>query len=487
MTVTITGRTLTLDELVRVARDGEEVRLDTAAREEMGRTRAVVEDVLAAGTPAYGVTTAVGVLKRVPLEGPDADAYAQRMIRQHRMAQGPLAPADVVRATLLLQLNAFASGLPGVRPRVAERLIETLALPEPPPVRVLGSVGQADLAPLADLAGAVFADVELAAGEGLAVITGNPFATAWAALALADLERLLDALDVAGALSLEGLGANLSVLHPAVEAARPQPGLAASLAILRRLLAGSAIGAPDASRNLQDPLTFRNVAHLHGAARDALAHARGVLDVELNASQGNPMVVAAEGRVVSVANFEIAGLAAALDYQRIVLATVLATSAERVVKLLETTWSGLPTGLAGSDNASDAGLEYLGIAVQALAAEARLLAAPVSFELVSTAHAEGIEDRTTMAPLAARRTAEMVGLGVRVVAVELTVAAQAAELRGVQRLGTGTAAAHRAVRRTIPFTGPGDVVPELEPLVEAVGRGEFEPGRLFEGREPVQG
>ena len=481
MSILITGRTLTLDELVRVARDGEAVRLDPAAREEMARTRAVVEDVLASGTPAYGVTTAVGVLKRVPLEGPDADAYAQRMIRHHRVAQGALAPIDVVRATLLLQLNAFASGLPGVRPLLADRLVEILALPEPPPVRVLGSVGQADLAPLADLSGAVFADVELAAGEGLALITGNPFSTAWAALALADLGRLLDALDVAGALSLEGLGANLSVLHPAVEAARPHPGLAASLGTLRRLLDGSALWAPDASRNLQDPLTFRNVAHLHGAARDALAHARAVLDVELNASQGNPMVVAGEGRVVSVANFEIAGLAAALDYQRIVLATVLGAAAERVVKLLETSWSGLPTGLAASDEPSDAGLEYLGIAVQALAAEARLLAAPVSFELVSTSHAEGIEDRTTMAPLAARRTAEMVALGRRIAAVELTVAAQAAELRGVDRLGTGTAAAHRAVRRVIPFVGPGDVVPDVEPLVEAVARGRVRSGSLIGG------
>ena len=478
MSILITGRTLTLDELVRVARDGEAVRLDDAAREEMGRTRAVVEDVLAAGTPAYGVTTAVGVLKRVPLEGPDADAYAQRMIRHHRVAQGSLAPIDVVRATLLLQLNAFASGLAGVRPLLAERLVEVLALPEPPPVRVLGSVGQADLAPLADLSGVVFADVELAAGEGLALITGNPFSTAWAALALADLGRLIDALDVAGALSLEGLGANLSVLHPAVEAARPHPGLATSLGTLRRLLEGSFLWAPDASRNLQDPLTFRNVAHINGSARDALAHARGVLDVELNASQGNPIVVAGEGRVVSVANFEIAGLAATLDYQRIVLATVLAASAERTVKLLETSWSGLPTGLASADEPSDAGLEYLGIAVQALAAEARLLAGPVSFELVSTSHAEGIEDRTTMAPLAARRTAEMVALGRRIAAIELTVAAQAAELRGLDRLGTGTVAAHRAVRRVIPFVGPGDVVPDVEALVEAIARAEFGPGSL---------
>ena len=116
---------------------------------------------------------------------------------------------------------------------MAERLVEILALPNRRRCAVLGSVGQADLAPLADLSGAVFADVELAAGEGLALITGNPFSTAWAALALADLGRLLDALDVAGALSLEGLGANLSGLHPAVEAARPQPGLAVSLGTLR--------------------------------------------------------------------------------------------------------------------------------------------------------------------------------------------------------------------------------------------------------------
>jgi histidine ammonia-lyase len=320
----------------------------------------------------------------------------------------------------------------------------------------------------------VFDGVDLAAGEGLALITGNAFATGGAALALADLAQLIAALDVAAALSLEALGANLSVLHPAVETGRPHPGLAVSLRTLRALLDGSSAWESGTSRNLQDPLSFRNVAHLHGAARDALAHGRAVLDVELNASQGNPIVVADEGSVVSVANFEIAGLAAALDYQRIVLATVLGAAAERVVKLLETPWSGLPTGVAASGDPDDAGLAYLGIAVQALAAEARLLAAPVSFELVSTAHAEGIEDRTTMAPLAARRTAEMVALGRRIAAVELTVAAQAVELRGTGQLAKGTAAAHRTIRGIIPFVGPGDVVPDVEPLVEAVERGELE-------------
>jgi histidine ammonia-lyase len=202
-------------------------------------------------------------------------------------------------------------------------------------------------------------------------------------------------------------------------------------------------------------------------------HVDGQLAIELRASQGNPIVVLEERRVVSVADFEILPLAAALDYMRIVLASALGASAERAVKMLETPWSGLPTGLTPSPDRSDPGLSYLGIAVQALAGEARLLAAPVSYESVSTAHAEGIEDRTSLAPLAARRLGDMVGLGARIVAIELTVAAQAGELRGIDPRGEGTAAVFKRVRGHVPFLATGDVVPDVEPLADAVGRGEM--------------
>jgi histidine ammonia-lyase len=477
MTVLITGRSLTLDEVVRVARHREPVQLDPTARERMSRARAVVERVVAAGNAAYGITTGVGVLKRVPLEGSAADDYARRMVRQHRVGQGPSAPPDVVRATLLLQLNAFASGLPGVRPLLADRLVDALA-GDPPAVRILGSVGQADLAPLAEIAEAVLAETELAAGEGLALVTGNSFATAWAALALIDTGVLLDALDVAAAISLEGALANLSILDPVAIQARPSASLALVLDRFRALLDGST--AWQSPRNLQDPLTFRNVPQIHAVARDALAHVESVVARELNASQGNPTVDVEGARVVSGANFEIVGLAAALDYLRIVLATVLTTAGERVVKLLESTWSGLPTGLAAADDPSDAGLAYLGIAVQALVGDARLLAGPVSFELASSAHAEGIEDRTTLAPLAARRTAEMVGLGRRVVAVELAVASQAVELRGSTPIGRGIARAIEVVREVVPFVRTGDYVPDVEPLVDLVASGRFEPADLID-------
>lgn len=472
MTIELTGRDLEREAVVRVARDGEPVRLAEASRAHMTSTRAVVRQALARGDAIYGTTTAVGVLKRVGVAPEAADRYASWMLGHHVVGQGPDASGDVVRATMLRLANHFAEGSTGVRPELADRLVEALNTGTTPRVRIIGSVGQGDLSPMAELADALFAGFPLEPGEGTALVANNAFATGWAALAVADVAALLDTMDVAGALSLEGFAANASMLHEAIGAARPYPGLQRTLARLGRLLQGSAIWDPGVARNLQDPLTFRNLPHIQGACRDVLEHVDRQLAIELNASQGNPIVVPAEDRLISVANFEVLPLAVALDYLRIVLATALTASAERTVKALGTPWSGLPTGLVPVADTPEAGLTYLSLAAQSLAIEARLLAAPVSFELASTSHAEGIEDRTTMAPLAARRLAEMAGLGARIVAIELAVAAQAAQLRGI-RLGSWTSQAYAVIRRVVPFLDVGDHVPDVEPLTELVRGGEL--------------
>ena len=145
---------------------------------------------------------------------------------------------------------------------------------------------------------------------------------------------------------------------------------------------------------------------------------------------------------------------------------------EQVVRVAGGGERGLPTGLAPDGATSHAGLTYLSLAAQSLAVEARLLAAPVSFELASTAHAEGIEDRTTMAPLAARRLAEIVELGGAIVSIELAVGAQAVELGG-HRPGVGTARAVAAVRQHVPSLGMGDQVPDVHGLAAAVRNGEI--------------
>ena len=469
MTVVLTGSALTLDEVVRVARDGEAVALAPSVARTMARARGTVEAALARGDQVYGLTTAVGVLKRVPLAGSDAASFNARLLENHRVGQGPPAARDVVRATMLRLANGFAAGHAGVRPVLAQRLVQALDRGDCPVVRQLGSLGESDLAPLADLAADLFADADLAAGEGLALLDNNAFSTGAAALAVHDARRLLDAADAAGALSLEAFAANLTILHPAVVAARPDGGLERVVERLRRLLDGSYLWRAGSARNLQDPLTFRSLAAVHGACHDAMDYVERRLDVELNAAQGNPLVDPGEDRLISVADFETLALAAALDLARIALAPLLTSADERALKLLETPWSGLPTGLAPASGTAESGLSMYAIAGEAMTAEARLLAQPVSFELASSAGAEGIEDRATMLPLGARRLTDMADLGERIVAIELLLAAQAVELRGSGPLGRGTRRVFEAVRERVPFVGAGDPPPaDIEGLVELI-------------------
>jgi histidine ammonia-lyase len=471
--VTVSGEDLTLDEVLRVARAREGVELAPEAVERVRRGRAVVDRLLAEGKSVYGLNTGVGVRKRVAVANADQDAFNRRLILEHRVGQGPAAPDDVVRAMTLRLANGLARGSAGVRLELVEHVIAALNNGAIPSVRLLGSYGQADLPANADLVHGLLGDFELAAKEGLALLNHNAFSTALGALAIADARRLLDALDTAGALDLEAFAANLSVLHPAVGVHRPHPGLQESLGRIRTLLEGSSLW-DDTPRELQDPLVFRTLPQVHGAARSALAYAASVLAIELNASQENPLLVAEEGRIVSVGNFDVLPLAAALDFMRIALAPALTSASERSIKLLQTPLTGLGEGLATEIGLAESALSEFGVPLQAIAAEARLLAAPVSTEHGSSIHHEGIEDRITLAPLAARRLAEQVGLGERLVAIELVVAAQAVDRRGHPRLGAGTGAAYDAVRRLVPETARGEPPPQdLEPVRDLVRSGEL--------------
>lgn len=476
MTVLIDGASLSIGDVVAVAEHGQDAALSQVGRERMLAHREVVMELLARGDAVYGLTTGVAERKRVRI-GPSGQAgYNRSLLRTHRIAQGPPASPAVVRATMLIMANGFAKGVAGVRPELADLVISALNHGIVPPVRTLGSVGAADLGPLADLANALveWGSFELAPNESLALIDSNAFSTACAALALTRTEQLLDTLDVAAALDFEAYAANMSVLHPIVGETRPSPGVRSTLSNLQSLLAGSVLSEPGTARNLQDPLTFRCVPQIHGAARDALGYATATVERELNSSQGNPVVVLAERSVVSVGNFDPVAMSASLDFVRIGLAPAVTSAAERTVKLLQGPSSGLSPGLAQDPATGDDGLAEFAVAVQSLAVEVRLLAQPVSFELASSSKAEGIEDRTTMAPLSARRLDELVALVWRVLAVELVVAAQAIELRQLGALGWGTSVAYEAIRRRVASTSAQSPLPDdLEPLVDALSEGEL--------------
>jgi len=482
MTITLNGSDLTVTQVVAAARHGETVALAPEAIAAMRVSRAVVQDVLAGGVPVYGLTTGVGERKAYLLDPAERQRFNHRLVLNHRIAQGDVAPADVVRGAMLCLANSYAKGVTGVRPELAEMIVTLLNEGFAPPVRRLGSLGQGDLGPMADLAHGLItrSGFEVAENEGLALVSSNAFTTAWACLATADAEALLAVFDVAGALDLEAFGANLACLHPVIEQIRPFPGLAATLDRLRLLLAGSYLWQPGAARFLQDPLTFRCIPHIHGAARDALGYARNILHLELNSSQSNPVVVVPAGnepgRIVSVGNFDTGPLAAALDFLRIALAPVVTSANERAVKLLQAPFSGLPAGLAALSGSPDDALAELATSGQAITVEARTLAHPVSYELASSVKGEGIEDRATMAPLSARRLADMISLCARVAAIEFVVAAQAIDLRAPGQLGLGTGRAYRMIRELVPFTQADGTLPaDLEPLIELVTRGTLTP------------
>ena len=490
MTIRLNGSDLTVTQVVAVARHGETVALAPEAIAAMRRSRAIVQDVLAAGEPVYGLTTGVGERKAYLLDPAARQRFNHRLVLNHRIAQGDAAPPDVVRGAMLCLANSYAKGVTGVRPELAEMIVTLLNEGFAPPVRRLGSIGQGDLGPMADLAHGLItrSGFEVAENEGLALVSSNAFTTAWACLATADAGALLAVFDVAGALDLEAFGANVACLHPVIEQIRPFPGLIATLRQLRLLLAGSYLWQPGAARFLQDPLTFRCLPQIHGAARDALGYVMNILQIELNSSQSNPVVVvpagnepgnepgSGQGRIVSVGNFDMGPLAAALDFLRIALAPVVTSANERAVKLLQAPYSGLAAGLAALTGSPDDALAELATSGQAITVEARTLAHPVSYELVSSVKGDGIEDRATMAPLSARRLADMVQLCARVAAIEFVVASQAIDLRVSGQLGLGTGRAYRMIRELVPFTQADGTLPaDLEPLVELVTRGTLTP------------
>ena len=276
MTIMLNGSDLTVTQVVAAARHGEAVALAPAAIAAMRQARTVVEEVLGPGEPVYGLTTGVGERKAYLLDPAERQRFNHRLVLNHRIAQGDAAPADVVRGAMLCLANSYAKGVTGVRPELAEMIVTLLNEGFAPPVRRLGSIGQGDLGPMADLAHGLItrSGFEVAENEGLALVSSNAFTTAWACIATADAAALLAVFDVAGALDLEAFGANLTCLHPVIEQTRPFPGLAATLGQLRLLLAGSYLWQPGAARFLQDPLTFRCIPHIHGAARDALDYAQ---------------------------------------------------------------------------------------------------------------------------------------------------------------------------------------------------------------------
>jgi len=493
--IELDGATLRIEDVVDVARRHQRVTVPEQALDRIREARAVVEDVLERGTPAYGLNTGLGAFSREAVPADDLERFAIATVADQTASYGRQLPQDAVRAMMVTRANAMASAGVGVRTELVVALADLLNAGVHPVVREFGSVGESDLYEMADVGKVLIGrgraefrgqvhdgaralelagltPMRLAPKEALAIISFNGLTIGSGSLVLHDISELFANLQVAAALSLEGFGANLSILHPAVAAARPHPGQLAASAGLRDLLEGSPLlDSGRVPRNLQDPLSFRCLPQTHGALHDVVSDAWRKMSLELNSACDNPLVVLDERAIVSNGNFDVTVLALAFDGVRLALTAIAKMAAERVHKHLWSSFSDLTTYLAGGGTAFG-GLRAVGRRCASLAAEARDLANPVSVNYGAQL-AEGIEDHGNLAPLAVRRTHELVSLCHAMVAEELVVAAEAVDLRGAE-LGAGTRVAYDLVRRHIPRVE--DVTtwkPDMPALVDLVAHGEL--------------
>lgn len=463
---------LGLDDVVAVARDGAKVELAAEARARMRASRAVVERALAEGRVVYGVTTGFGELKdrHIPLE--DVRQLQVNLVRSHSAGVGRFAPPEVVRAMLLLRAASLAQGRSGVRPEVVEMLLDMLERQVTPVVPEQGSVGASgDLAPLAHLAAVMLGEGEawlgeqrmpaglalrgahlqpltLEAKEGLALVNGTQFSTAFAALACADAQRVWEAAVAAAALSTEVLMGSFQPARADVMALRPYPGALEAAARLRGYAAGSRIveSHRDCGR-VQDAYSLRCAPGVMGASWDAIVHVERQLEIELNCVNDNPLVLPEGGETVSAGLFHAQPVALAADYLKIAVAEIASMSERRIDRLLDARVSELPAVLAAQPGL-ESGYMMAQYTAAALVSENKSLAHPASVDSIPTG--AGIEDHVSMAPIAGRHARRVVDNAARVVALELLCACRGLEFRRPLTAGEGCERLYGAIRRVSP-------------------------------------
>ena len=498
----ISGRDLQIDDVVAVA-DGMSVRLDPAALPAIKRSRAAVDQLVADGTMAYGITTGFGRFKDKIIPPDQVKQLQLNLVRSHAAGMGTELDEKTVRAMLLVRANTLALGYSGVRPIIIQTLIDMLNHGIHPCIPCQGSLGASgDLAPLAHLTMALIGEgevmmngerlpsalalsrvaiepIELQAKEGLALLNGTSLMVGLGARLVHRAMNLLVTADVAACMSLEALNGTDRAYDARVHAVRPHPRQIECAAFLRKLIAGSQLLRPRSDPNVQDPYTLRCVPQVHGAVRDSIAYAKWVIDIELNSANDNPLIfVDDDGNVdvVSAGNFHGEPIALAMDYAKVAITDLGNMSERRIARLVDADSNGgvLPMFLTG-DGGLESGMMIAQYTAASLATENKVLAHPASADSIPSS--ANIEDHVSMGATATRQFGQILDHVESIVAIELMAAAQGIDFRrqsmntaGViknreAQLGAGTTIAYDLIRTKVPFLTT-DVY--LAPLMEAV-------------------
>ena len=518
--IELTGTTLTIEDVVAVARHWARVAmLSKMVRDRMQRSRDWVDAALRQdGKLIYGVNTGFGSLATQQIAADQARQLSRNVVLVCACGVGRPLPIEIVRAMMTIRVNMLAKGHSGVRPIVAQTLVDMLNAGVTPVVPRKGSLGASgDLAPLAHIAVVMTRDVEdekdgysgqawlgdellsgaeamaaaeamsaaediagagidrliLEAKEGLSLTNGMDFMSAAGAVAVHDAENLLRHAEIAAALSTEALLGLSAAFHPALHAAGGQSGQQKTAGNIRKLIEGSRLIDSDSGR-VQDAYTLRCIPQVLGPIRDVLAFLRQRFTIALNAATDNPLIfldLPGEplGQAISGGNFHGQGPAMWLDILGIALAEAASIAERRVFRLLTPELSaGLPSMLVPTSGL-DSGLMMVQYTAAALVSDNKTLAHPDSVDSIPSCANQ--EDHVSMGANAARHALEILDNVRHVIAIELLAAAQGIDLRtdGPARLGSGTAAAYAAIRERVSFlVHDRETTPNIEALADLI-------------------
>jgi len=462
------GKHLSIGQILELSTCSGRVDLAPEAWERVAASRAIVERQIAAGATIYGTNTGIGSQKDVGVASADLAAFSNRMIISEASDfPGPPIPDPAVRAALVVLINMVAGGRTGMRPALVERLLELYAAPRMPTVRADTAFGTADLTPLSQLSIALLGlslddrapvlptSFDLAPKESVSLIDNNSFALGEGALVLAEAERLLSVFDLAAATALEGFRGGLRAQAAQAAGGYRGEGQARSRRNLLGLLKGSALHNPDQVRFLQDPMSFRSITQIHGAAYEVWGWAKTQFELEINSSADNPLVDLESGELYTSSSMVSLLPALSMDSLRQALAKVSVQSMERALKLQSPPFTGLPVGLA-EEGAADGGILSINLNYIGSARMGSLLAAaaPVLLHYVGQM-ADGVEDVTSLLPLSVTQTKTVIDRAWEAASLELAIAVWAMARRRLAPADMG-AGPRRVYELLLPLLHIGD-------------------------------
>ena len=470
MTIVLDGSSLTIERLERIARRGEKVEIDREALERIRACRAMLEEKIEAREVMYGVNTGIGEFSEVALTDEQVREFQRYLIYNHAAGIGEPAPIEYVRGAMASRINVHAHGNSGCRPEITTTLAEMLNRGVTPVVCQRGSVGASgDLAPMSQIALLMMGEGEayyrgermpggralekagitapgLRARDGLAVINGSNLLTAMSALHLYDIDLALRHADIACAMTLEALYANLKPYDTRLHLLRGFPGAVKSATAIMNCIQGSDLLTGRMKTKVQDAYSMRSSPQVHGAARDAVAWARKQVEIELNGVGDNPVFIPEDNLTLTGANFQGTPVSLPMDMVGAALTMVCVISERRLNRLTNPALSqGLPAFLTKGAGMFS-GLMLSQYTADALITEQRILSAPAS--ILSIPAAADQEDFVSMGMNTAIKNAQILDNAHGVIGIELMAAAQALDFRDF-RPGRGVAAAREVIRRHV--------------------------------------